>query len=71
MVKTMVMLTPKDIRGIRMALGLTGGEFALKVGVTEDTVWRWERGDRHPTYKRMERLNELRDEVIQKTFDPA
>ena len=61
MVKTMVMLSPKDIRELRLALDLTGGELAQKIGVTEDTVWRWERGDRHPTYKRMVQLNQLRE----------
>jgi DNA-binding transcriptional regulator YiaG len=67
----MVMLTPKEIRGIRNAMGLSASEFAARNDVTEDTVWKWERGDRHPTYKRMLRLNELRDEVIQKTLNPA
>jgi transcriptional regulator with XRE-family HTH domain len=67
----MVMLTPQDIRGLRLAMGLTGAEFAQRVGVSEDTIWRWEKGNRHPNYKRMEKLNELREAHIKKVFTPA
>jgi DNA-binding transcriptional regulator YiaG len=67
----MVMLSPKDIRDLRIALGLTGPEFAERVGVTEDAVWKWERGARHPNYARMLRLNELRNEVIEKALHPV
>lgn len=67
----MVMLSPKEIRDLRNALGLTCPELAEKVGVCEDTIWKWERGDRHPNYKRMQKLNELRDDFIRRTLQPA
>lgn len=55
----MVMLTHKQIKELRLALGLTGFEFAQKIGVSEDCVWKWEKGIRHPTWKKMQRLNGL------------
>jgi DNA-binding XRE family transcriptional regulator len=55
----MSMLTPERIRKIRLALGLTAAEFAARLGVSEDCVWKWERGNRHPTYKRMIALNKI------------
>lgn len=67
----MVMLSPTDIRDLRTAMGLTVPEFAELNDVTEDTIWKWERGDRHPAYRRMVRLNELREQVIQKALHPA
>jgi len=67
----MVMLNNVEIRGLRLSLGLTAPEMAVKVGVSEDTIWKWERGDRHPNYKRMVRLNELRDELIRRALQPA
>jgi len=57
----MVMLTKDDIKELRLALGDTAAEFAARLGVSEDCIWRWERGNRHPTYKRMLQLNELRE----------
>ena len=62
----MVMLSPKQIRELRLALGLKAPEFAQMMSVTEDTIWRWERGDRHPTYKKMVRLNELWTDATEK-----
>jgi DNA-binding transcriptional regulator YiaG len=62
----MMLLTPKDIRNIRLTLGLTAAQFAKRLGVSEDCVWRWERGNRHPTYKKMEELNRLADGIPKK-----
>jgi len=55
----MEMMTPEQIKKIRAELGMTAVAFAKCLGVSEDCVWRWERGNRHPTYKRMVALNEL------------
>lgn len=67
----MVMFDAHEIRGLRIALGLTASEFAEKIGVCEDTIWRWERGDRHPNFRRMTRLNELREEYIGRKLSRA
>lgn len=37
------------IRKLRLGLGLTPTQFAVKVGVSENSVRRWEIGDRHPS----------------------
>lgn len=59
----MVMLKPSDIKELREFLGLTRKEFAARVGVSDVTVWCWEAGTRHPTYRHLVRLNEIRDEA--------
>ncbi|MBN2358061.1 MAG: hypothetical protein JXR83_01320 [Deltaproteobacteria bacterium] len=38
-------LTPREIRYLRTWLGYSGAEFAREVGVTKETVCRWERVD--------------------------
>lgn len=38
----MVMLDKDQIYELRIALGLTAAAFGLKVGVTANTVFRWE-----------------------------
>jgi DNA-binding transcriptional regulator YiaG len=38
-------MTSKDIRRLRKQLGLSQSEFAELVGVTANTVARWERGE--------------------------
>ena len=62
----MVMLEPKQIRELRLALGYKAPDFAELMGVSEDTIWRWERGDRHPTYKKMVKLSELWAKAVEK-----
>ena len=58
----MDMFTPEEIRALRKELALSGSEFAKLLGVGENTVRRWELGDRHPRWEMMKRMNELRDE---------
>jgi DNA-binding transcriptional regulator YiaG len=55
----MAVMTPNQIRKTRLALGLTATEFAKRIGVSEDCFWKWERGDRHPAYRKMIELNKL------------
>ena len=38
-------MTPSDVRRFRRQLGLSQAGFAAKVGVTANTVARWERGE--------------------------
>lgn len=55
----MLMLTPSEIRQLRLNLGMTAQKFAATLKVHIDTVFKWERGDRHPTYQKMIELNKL------------
>jgi len=55
----MLMLTPDQIKRIRKALGMNSTEFASLLGVTQNTVARWEIGDRHPRWEMMEKINNL------------
>ena len=59
----MSMFTPQDIRAFRLELGLTPTQFAAKIGVSASSVCLWESGERHPRYKTMEALNQLRDKM--------
>ena len=58
----MVMMTPEKIRRLRAWLDMTTTEFGALVGVSANTISRWEAGDRHPNYERMKDLNDLADE---------
>ena len=40
----MVILTPKELRQRRLALGWSAAQLAAKVGVSAKTVSEWERG---------------------------
>lgn len=55
----MTMLTPAQIRQLRKAMGLTTTQFATLLGISHNTVARWEFGDRHPRWAMMVRLNDL------------
>jgi transcriptional regulator with XRE-family HTH domain len=50
------MPTMKDLRYIRC---LTQRELANQVGVSENLVWMWERGQRSPGPKSREKLYEI------------
>lgn len=57
------MLEGKDIAAIRKSLGLSPGRFAALLDVCENTVRRWEIGDRHPRWETMEKINKLAEEA--------
>ena len=59
----MNMLTPNDIKQIRADLRLTAKQFADRLGISIDTVFAWESGRRHPTYRRMIDINKLADTI--------
>ena len=59
----MDMFTPEEIRAIRKKLGLTATQFAVRIGVSENAVRRWEGGSRHPKFDHIVKLHELRDGV--------
>jgi len=54
-------LTPKEIRFLRKYLGWSGGDFAEHMGVTPETVSRWENGSAimSASAERLLRLAEL------------
>jgi DNA-binding transcriptional regulator YiaG len=58
----MYMLTAEQIRELREKLGLTPTGFGAMLGVSDNTVRRWELGDRNPKHDTMVRLNELAKE---------
>lgn len=64
----MVMMTPAKIRALRTALGLTQVAFARLLGVTQNSVARWELDLGHPNYKRQEAMNAM---AIEKGIDLA
>ena len=43
-----VAMKPQEIKALRHRLKMTGREFADKIGVTVNTVFRWEMGVRKP-----------------------
>ena len=40
-------MTGDDLKTLRTQLALTQDEFAERLGVWPNTVWRWENGQRH------------------------
>lgn len=42
-------MTPEEIKAVRNSLGLTAKELADEIGLTENTVNRWEMGIRSPS----------------------
>lgn len=48
-----------DITQYRLREAITPGELANRLGVAKSTVLAWERGDRNPSSKNLERLQEL------------
>jgi len=54
-----IMLTHHTIRRFRQELGINLREFGELVGVSEATASRWEAGKRHPTWRKMDRLNQI------------
>lgn len=54
-----VLFTPERIREFRQRAGISPTELGFRLGVTENTIHRWEMGDRHPSYTMMLKLNEF------------
>jgi DNA-binding transcriptional regulator YiaG len=59
-------LTPDKLRRVRERLGLTTDEFAGRLGVSEDEVAFWERGNTCPEPATIAKMKELLREVKQK-----
>lgn len=59
----MLMLTPDQIRQLRLKLGWTRPQMAKRIGVGVQAVYQWEKGITHPRYESLEKLNKLLKEA--------
>ena len=57
------METAEKVKAIRSRLGLSVGEFALAMGVSVHSVYKWEEGGRTPSKMAM-KLMELLQETL-------
>jgi DNA-binding transcriptional regulator YiaG len=67
----MFMLNFKDIRELRLAMGLKPTDFASKLGVADNTARRWElppenRSSRYPSGENLAKLLEMREKFLAK-----
>lgn len=53
-------MSPEDIKALRKELGCTARELATALGIEQETVLAWERGDLFPTRRFVDRMAELR-----------
>lgn len=56
--------TPDEVRGLRVAMGMTQTELARNMGVTEFSVWRWENGKRPITEAHTKLLRRIADDKL-------
>jgi len=50
---------PDSIKSARIQRGLTVNGLAEALGVSSQTVWRWETGKSQPSYDQLDRIFEL------------
>ncbi len=62
----MVMLNDKQIRELRMAMGLSVPEFADLLGVSAAAVYKWEKGTRHPDYAMLVELSRFWEQAAER-----
>ena len=53
-------MAPEDIKELRKGLGCTARELGAALGIEQETVLAWERGDLFPTKRFVGRMEELR-----------
>jgi transcriptional regulator with XRE-family HTH domain len=53
-------MAPEEIKALRQELGCTAREFAAALGLEQDAVLSWERGDLFPTKRLVGKMEELR-----------
>lgn len=58
-----VEVTPDEIKALRVSLGLSQHDFAVRIGTTAPTIFRWEKGQRHPKGLYAKVLNDLARET--------
>lgn len=59
-------MTPTDITALRQARGWTRGDLARFLGISESTVWRWERELTQPLEQYRRRMKRLARESARK-----
>lgn len=57
-------ITPEEIKKLRLKIMLSQTEFAKLLGVTFESVNRYENGRSRPTFRVQRRLNELYEKVL-------
>lgn len=62
----MLLIDAQIICDLRQALGLTADAFAKRLGVTQNTVFRWESGLRTPGREHQVAINHLLREAEKK-----
>jgi transcriptional regulator with XRE-family HTH domain len=53
-------MSPEDLKALRQELGCTARDLATALGVEQDTVLAWERGDLFPTKRHCDAMEALR-----------
>lgn len=53
-------MSPEDIKALRQGLGCTARELAAALGLEQETVLAWERGDLFPTKRHVGEMEALR-----------
>jgi transcriptional regulator with XRE-family HTH domain len=54
------LMSPEEIKALRQELGCTARELATALGLDQETVLTWERGDLFPTKRLVGQMEELR-----------
>jgi DNA-binding transcriptional regulator YiaG len=62
-VYVVILLDAQQIKELRLMLGLSIPEFAKRVGVTENALRYWERGERRPRWEAAKKLSDLWDQA--------
>ncbi len=55
----MITHTARHIKELRFRLGMTQEQFAMELGVTLNTINRWENGKSHPSPLALEKITQL------------
>lgn len=53
-------MAPEDIKALRQELGCTARELSAALGIEQEAVLAWERGDLFPTKRLVSKMEELR-----------
>ena len=56
-------MSPEEIRELRTRMGLSQDKFARKIGVTQVTVYNWEKGRTEPSELAQNYLKLLREQL--------
>ena len=63
--------TARNIRDLRLVLGLNRAEFAQRLGVSVSTVSRWEVGQMKPRHLARRALEQLASNVVEQRKRPG